>query len=105
MGYIENKDLVLDEIPLTLEEEGVSHFSHTFNGYEYSGAFKECADISKKVLMAIVEEKTDQLNLSEIRTCLFFHYRALRHGGKPDKLRVDSLLNLIRDRVRKKKFE
>lgn len=105
MRYIKNEDLILDEIPMTLDEGDVSHFSHTFNGYEYGGSFKGCADVSKKVQTAINEKETELITLSELRACLFFYYRALRHGGEPDKSRVDNLLHLIRDRVQKKEFK
>ena len=98
MSYIKNEDLVLAEIPRTLEE-GASHFSHTFNGYEFGGSFQGGAAISKKVSLAIKENSTEELTLSELRTSLFFYYRALRHGGEPNKARVDKLLELIRERV------
>jgi hypothetical protein len=107
MDYIKNEDLKLDKIPKSLEEgEAGLYFSHTFDGYKFCGSFEGCADISRKVQEAIKENNTEELLLSEIRTCLFFYFRALRHGdGQPDKLRVDKLLNLIRERVADNKFE
>ena len=104
MSYMKNEDLKIDEIPKTLEEGG-SYFSHTFNGYEFGGSFQECADILKKVREAIKEDNVEGLILSEISTCLFFYFRALRHGGDPYKSRVDKLLNLIREMVADGKFE
>ena len=104
MSYIKNEDLILEEIPSSLEEGG-SYFSHTFNGYEFGGSFKSCADISKKVQEAINESNTKELTLSELRTSLFFYFRALRHGGEPEKSRVDNLLKLIRERVTENKLE
>jgi len=105
MSYIKNEDLKLEEIPKTLEDGG-SYFSHSFNGYEFGGSFKGCADISKIVQESIEVNKTEGLTLSEIRTSLFFYFRAVRHGGgEPDKSRVDKLLNLIRERVENKKLE
>lgn len=104
MSFIKNEDLKLEEIPKSLEEE-VANFSHTINRYEFGGTFKGCAEVSMQVQLAIKENKTERLTLSELRTCLFFHYRALRHGGDINKARVDLLLKLIRIRVQNKKFE
>jgi hypothetical protein len=104
MILIENEKLSLDTIPKTIEE-GASNFSHTFDGYKFGGSFKECANISKRVQVSILNRETDNLTLSELRTCLFFHYRALRHGGEPNKERVNNLLNLIRNRVLNNRFE
>ena len=105
MGYIKNEELKLEEIPNVIEEGGL-YFAHSFNGYEYGGSFQGCADISKKVREAIINNKTEELTLSEIRTSLFFYFRAVRHGGgEPDKPRVDKLLSLIRQRVKNKKLE
>jgi hypothetical protein len=105
MSYIKNEDLKSSDIPKSFEE-GSSYFSHTFNGYEYGGSFQGCADISKKVQEAIKENKIEGLSLSELRTNLFFYFRAVRHGGgEADKSRVDKLLNLIRDRMNQGKFE
>jgi hypothetical protein len=105
MDFIKNENLKLDAIPKSSEEECL-YFAHTFDGYRFGGSFQGCSDISKKVQEAIKENNTEGLLLSEIRTCLFFYFRALRHGdGKPDKLRVDELLNLIRQGVADGKFE
>jgi len=105
MSYIKNENLILDETPYSLEEGG-SYFAHSFNGYEFGGSFKGCSDISKKVQKAIKENQTENLTLSEIRTSLFFYFRALRHGrAEPNKIRVDKLLSLIRERVGNKKLE
>lgn len=105
MSYIKNEDLKLENIPKSLEE-GASYFSHDFNGYEFGGSIKGCADISKNVWESIKKCETRELTLSEIRTCLFFNFRALRHtGSAPDKSSVDKLLNLIRERVADEKFE
>lgn len=104
MSYIKNEDLRLDEIPKTLEEGG-SYFSHSFNGYEFGNSVQGAAEISRKVREAIKENKTEELTLSEIRTCLFFYFRALRHGGEPDKSRIDKLLDLIQERVQNGKLE
>ena len=98
MDFIKNEDLTLKAIPKTLEEGG-GPFSHTFNGYEFGGSLEGCADISKKVKAAINNNTTKHLTLSELRTSLFFYFRALRHGGEVEKAKVDQLLALIRERV------
>lgn len=105
MGYVKNEDLKLEEIPKVIEEGGLQ-FAHSFNGYEFSGSFQGCADISKKVRDAIKENSTEELTLSEIRTSLFFYFRAVRHGGgESNKPWANELLNLIRLRVKNNKLE
>lgn len=104
MDFIKNEDLTLKTIPKTLEE-GAASFSHSFNGYEFGGSFEGCADISKKVRAAINNNTTKHLTLSELRTSLFFYFRALRHGGEPEKAKVDQLLALIRERVEQRDWK
>lgn len=104
MSEIKNNELKLENIPKSLEDGG-GYFSHTFNGYKYGGSFKGCAEISKKVRLAIKENRSENLNLSELRTSLFFYFRALRHGGDPEESRVNNLLKLIRERVEKGELE
>jgi len=105
MSDIKNKDLILEYIPQTIADKPGS-FAHSFNGYEYGGSFEGCADISTKVVAAIEEDKVKDLTLSELRTCLFFHYRSAHHtGGPPNEFRVNKLLELIRDRVSTNKIE
>ena len=111
MRETKNEDLILilEYIPQTLSDKAfwdAGSFAHSFNGYEYAGSFDGCFEISQKVVSAIEENKTEDLTLSELRTCLFFHYRAVHHaGGPPNELRVNSLLELIRDRVSKNEME
>lgn len=109
MRQIKNEDLILELIPQTITEKNrmsVGGFALSFNGYEYGGSFERCAEIANKARLAIEENKTEDLTLSELRTCLFFHYRAVHHaGGPPNELRVNTLLELIRDRVSKNEIE
>lgn len=111
MRETKNEDLILilEYIPQTLSDKAfwdAGSFAHSFNGYEFGGSFEGCADISTKVRLAIEANKTEDLTLSELRTCLFFHYRAIRHNGnRPNEARVNILLELIRDRVSKNEME
>ena len=111
MRETKNEDLILilEYIPQTLSDKAfwsAGSFAHSFNGYEYAGSFEGCCEIADKVLLAIEEHKTQDLTLSELRTYLFFHYRAIRHaGGSPNEFRVNTLLKLIRDKVSKGEFE
>lgn len=105
MSDIKNEDLTLELIPQTIKDRPGS-FAHSFNGYEYGGSFEACVDISTKVRLAIEANKTEGLTLSELRTCLFFHYRAIRHNGdRPNEAKVNTLLELIRDRISKNNIE
>jgi hypothetical protein len=87
--YISNTQLVLDGIPLenaTWEE--INEFAHTFDGYTASGSFDRCADIARQRRHG---------TLTELRTCLFFEARALRHGGEePDEQQLCYLGSLVR---------
>lgn len=109
MRQIKNEDLILELIPQTITEKNrmsVGGFALSFNGYEYGGSFERCAEIANKARLAIEENKTEELTLSELRNCLFFHYRASYHtGSSPIELRVNTLLKLIRDRVSKNEME
>lgn len=111
MRETKNEDLILilEYIPQTLSDKefwDAGSFAHSFNGYEYGGSFEGCSEIANKVDLAIEENNTQDLALSELRTCLFFHYRASHHtGSSPNELRVNTLLELIRDRVSKNEME
>ncbi len=50
----------------------ISDFAHTFDGYEFWGSFERCAEIAHQPRLT---------TLAELRTFLFFSFRAIRHGG------------------------
>ena len=102
---IKNEDLQLDQIPQSADED-VHHFAATFNGYAAAGSFEACAEISQKVMNAIASDETENLTLTELRTVLFFTYRASRHTGEPpEAATVKTLLSLIRARVEVERVE
>ncbi len=48
-------------------------FACSMNGYEVAGGFHECADIA---------EAPNRNSVDELRIAMFFHLRAIRHGGQ-----------------------
>jgi len=68
-----NEDLQLADLPPPNADWGeINRFAHTFNGYEAWGSFERCANVA-------LSRKHG--TLTELRTCLFFEQRAMRHNG------------------------
>lgn len=59
----------------------LSEFAHTFNGYEFAGSLEACAAIHSRVRMAYEAELLNEHELDDLRTALFFVFRADRHMG------------------------
>ncbi len=98
---ISNQELELELIPTpSAEWEEIGRFALTFNGYEESGSFEECAHIANNRMTN---------TLSELRTCLFFEQRRWHHFGDTpdgDSMRyLRQLIDLIRDKVAGKQLE
>jgi hypothetical protein len=98
---ISNADLRLENIPhADAEWNAIAEFSLTFNGYEYWGSFGKCAEVARQ---PVIE------TLTELRTSLFFIFRAIRHGGygptEKDIEKVKSRLVDIRAKVQANRRE
>ncbi len=110
MAEIKNEDLLVENIP-TIPTNPISReaddFAYSFSGYRVYGSFRACSEASKKVQAAILEGKTEDLILSEVRAALFLYHRALHHCSPVDADydRVELYLNLIREKVREGKIE
>lgn len=92
---VSNQELSLGDIPRAdASYNEVVRFGHTFNGYEQMGSFEACAAVAHS-------QKHD--TLSELRACLFFELRALRHAGdEPEEADLAyqyGLLEKIRQKV------
>jgi hypothetical protein len=87
---IENSDLVLEDLPDPRDVDGVVSFALSFNGYEFSGGFRECAEAARQ---------TQRGTLSELRNELFFAARASHHAGSNERLMsvYKEVLPLIRN--------
>jgi hypothetical protein len=84
---------------------GIGRFAATFNGNQYWGSFEKCADVADHD-----GKDLSTLTLTELRTALFFHFRALNHAGFDDATPGDDkgaheVLAQIRDRVRRGAIE
>jgi hypothetical protein len=76
MAIIPDEALRLGDVPPPdADWEEICQFAHTFDGYEYWGSFKRCVEIANQRLDS---------TLAELRTSLFFAFRAQRHGGEVD---------------------
>ncbi len=65
--------LKLSEIPDPDGDwDAIRKFAMTFNGYDYWGSLKSCADVANKA---------DPQTINEARTCLFFEFRRERFIG------------------------
>jgi len=81
------------------EDPGIGRFAATFNGYQDWGSFEKCADVAD-----IHAKDLRALTLTELRTSLFFYFRALNHASFEDvTLEHDQygqvILTQIRDRA------
>ncbi len=81
----------------------IQEFALSFNGYEYWGSFKRCADLANKVAKEYEQTRRLNCSLTELRTCLFFEQRRLRHfgyGPGEESMRyIHALIKEIRNKV------
>jgi hypothetical protein len=100
---IKNEELKRSTIPPynpTLDE--ISRFALTFNGYDCWGSFEACADVANRFLRAFEENRSisEDITLTELRTCLFFEQRRWHHvGDLPDENTIE-YLNYLIDKIR-----
>jgi hypothetical protein len=82
----------------------IGRFALSFNGYEKWGSFGKCAEIGNQCAEAFRRSGAVPDSLTELRTCLFFEQRRLRHYGfDPDEeamVYIGALVEGIRERVR-----
>lgn len=97
--------MTLEHIP-DKDSKHIGKFAGSFNGYEYHGSVLKCGELSNEVMKKMDNNEVENLTLTELRTDLFFHFRACRfNGASPDWKRINFSLELIRDRVKKGKFD
>jgi hypothetical protein len=100
---IANEELTRSAIPPhnpTLDE--ISRFALTFNGYDHWGSFEACADVANRFIRAFEENRSisEDITLTELRTCLFFEQRRWHHAGElPDENAIE-YLNYLVDKIR-----
>ena len=105
---ISNADLTEEAIPDPDArwdgDQEIGRFAATFNGYQHWGSFKKCAEVANHR-----GKDLSTLTLTELRTSLFFHFRALHHDDwdvlPSDNKDAQEILAKIRDRVRRGAIE
>ena len=85
---IPNESLRLEHIPgESATWDAINEFAHKFNGYEALGSFEK---------WAVVAAQRNPDTLTELRACLFFEARSLRHGGdETDEQEAESVHSLL----------
>jgi len=91
---IANNKLTLADIPsIDADWDVIEKFALTFDGYNASGSFEECADIANAGRHG---------SLRELRTCLFFEQRRWRHFGEsPDEQAMEYIRGVV-EKIRRK---
>lgn len=102
---LKNEDIKPEYIP-EFDGKHIWRFACSLDFYKYHGSFKKCAEISEMVVEKVYRNQKDELTLTELRTELFFHFRASRFtDSHPDQEKVKILLELIKTRVEAGKLE
>jgi hypothetical protein len=104
-GEIGNEQLKVGDVPpADANWQTIGRFALSFDGYESSGSFRNCAEIGEKWAQAFLAAGALPDSLTELRTCLFFEQRRWRHYGfDPDEQArsyLGALLEGIREKVR-----
>ena len=90
--FLSNADLRPKHVPGPVTVDGeINDFAHTFDGYEAYGSFEACAAIANGRRHG---------SLTQLRACLFFDFRADRHGGPPYKDERDPCRLWLLERIR-----
>ena len=102
---IANADLRLCHIPRPHSSwREIGSFALSFNGYEHWRSFEKCAKVAIGCSRAYDSEGALPDSLTELRTCLFYKQRALRHMGydpdEEDMQYIRALVKRIREKVR-----
>ena len=86
----DDTDLKLADIPHEdADIDEICKFAGAINGYTIAGSFERCAAIARN---------PDQDSIIELRICLFFNFRAMRHTGGWD---TDDDFKYIREIVKR----
>jgi ADP-ribosylglycohydrolase len=89
------KKFRLEDIPEIGDMYGANKFAHKFSGYRTT--VEETAKYSRETRNKIENNQIDEVSSSEIAESLFFHFRAVRHGGRePNQKLVNKHLELLK---------
>lgn len=92
------KKIQLKDIPEIGDIRGASKFAHEFSGYRAS--VEETGKYVKNIRLKIENNQIKEINIHDIAESLFFHFRAVRHGGRePNEELVNSHLKLMKTKL------
>jgi len=89
---LKNENIKPEYIP-EFDGKHIWKFACSLDFYKYHDSFIKCAEVSEKVVEKISKNQTDELTLTELRTELFFHFRASRHTGSRAHLKLSHMRN------------
>lgn len=90
--------ITLQDLPEPGDMAEANRFAHQFGGYLHS--FEATSEVFTKVRAQLQTSQTNELSVDDLVTSLFFHFRAMRHGGtEPDQDFVNLHLALIRKKL------
>ena len=88
----------LENVPKIGDISAANKFAHKYSGYRIS--FKETANSALATKRSIELNETEHITVDELAQSLFFHFRAVRHGGgDANEEVVNSHLSLIREKL------
>jgi hypothetical protein len=106
---ISNADLSEADIPGEEADweiwSGIPSFAASFNGFDHWGSREKCFEVARRAF----EGNRRDLTLTELRTALFWLWRALKHDDMyataDDVARAQAILAEIRDRVKRRAID
>ena len=85
----------LKDLPKIGDISGANKFAHEFSGYRTSVV--ETGKYSRETRKKIESNQIEQISVNELAESLFFHFRAVRHGGgEPNEELVNAHIELLR---------
>jgi hypothetical protein len=99
LRLLSNAELTEADLPASPDEW--FQFALSFNGYQHWGSFEKCAAAASR---ARREEDLDKLNMTGLRTELFFLARMVHHSGEDlspaEMARARKIVDAIGNRIR-----
>lgn len=95
------KKIRLEDIPEFGDIDGANKFAHQFSGYRAS--VEETGKSSRETRKKIESNQIEQISVNELAESLFFHFRAIRHGGgEPNSELVNTHIELLKRKLSNK---
>ena len=89
------KKIRFTDLPKIGDMSGANKFAHEFSGYRTS--VEETGKYSRETRKKIESNQIEQISVNELAESLFFHFRAVRHGGgEPNEELVNTHIELLK---------